>query len=250
MSSIVAKNANMGPSSAGKPTEQISLSLSERIYKNIGNPLVIAQVDASCRRVLDIGCGAGDNAALLKQKLPQCEVFGITRSEAEAERARAYMVKCWVGNIEGEIPPYLKEERFDCLIFSHVLEHLRDPADVVARLSQLLRNGGQVVIAVPNVMFIKMRFQFLCGDFEYRPEGGILDDTHLHFYTYFTTDRYLLSRSPDLRLTRKTVSGFVPMPLLRGRVIPNNLAKVIDGWGVRHWPNLFGDQTVIVAVKV
>ena len=78
---------------------------------------MIAKVDASRRRVLDIGCGAGNNAALLKQKLPDCEVFGITRSEAEAERARASMVLCWVGDIEGEIPQYLEQERFDCLIF-------------------------------------------------------------------------------------------------------------------------------------
>ena len=97
------------------------------------------------------------------------------------------------GDIEGEIPQYLEQERFDCLIFSHVLEHLRNPAEVVARLSRLLRTGGRVVIAVPNVLFFKVRLQFLRGDFEYDPDGGILDDTHLHFYTHRTADRYLLA---------------------------------------------------------
>jgi hypothetical protein len=98
-------------------------------------------------------------------------------------------------------------------------------------------------------MFVNMRVQFLRGDFQYQPEGGILDDTHLHFYTYYTADRYLLSESPDLQLTKKIVSGHIPLPLLRGRVIPKPTAKAIDKWGLRHWPNLFGDQTVIAAVK-
>jgi hypothetical protein len=113
-----------------------------------------------------------------------------------------------------------------------------------------LRTGGQVVIAVPNVMFINMRLQFLRGDFQYNPEGGILDDTHLHFYSYFTADRYLLTGSPDLRLTKKLVSGYIPQPLLRGRVIPHAMAQAIDRWGLRLWPNLFGYQIVIAAAKV
>jgi SAM-dependent methyltransferase len=230
-------------------TAQNGLPLSARVYENLGNSLVVDQVDSACRRVLDIGCGAGDNAHLLKSKLPDCQVFGITRSDAEAKRARVCMTECWVDDIEGDIPGYLQQERFDCLLFSHVLEHLRNPADVVARLSQLVRKGGQVIIAVPNVMFVNMRVQFLRGDFQYHPEGGILDDTHLHFYTYYTADRYLLSESPDLQLTKKVVSGHIPLPLLRGRVIPKPTAKAIDKWGLRHWPNLFGDQTVIAAVK-
>jgi 2-polyprenyl-3-methyl-5-hydroxy-6-metoxy-1,4-benzoquinol methylase len=228
---------------------QNGLPLSARVYENRGNSLVVDQVDSACLRVLDIGCGAGDNAHLLKSRLPDCEVFGITRSDAEAKRARVCMTECWVDDVEDNVPDYLLHERFDCLIFSHVLEHLRNPADVVARLSQLVRKGGQVIIAVPNVMFVNIRLQFLRGDFQYHPEGGILDDTHLHFYTYRTADRYLLSEAPDLQLTKKVVSGHMPLPLLRGRVIPKRTAKAIDGWGLRHWPNLFGDQTVITAVR-
>ncbi|MGB9030675.1 MAG: hypothetical protein WCC27_11195 [Acidobacteriaceae bacterium] len=48
---------------------------------------------------------------------------------------------------------------------------------------------------------------FLRGDFEYDPDGGILDDTHLHFYTYRTADRYLLAESPDLHCDDKGSLG-------------------------------------------
>jgi len=233
----------------GSTEELRSLPLTERVYENRGNPLVIDQIDSACSRVLDVGCGAGDNAQLLKSRFPRCTVFGITRSEAEAERARRYMAACWVDDIEGEVGSYLQGETFDCLLFSHVLEHLRNPAEVVARMSRLLRRGGQMVIAVPNVMFFHMRLRFLRGDFEYQPEGGILDDTHLHFFTYFTADKYLLSAAPDLQLTRKAVGGYIPLPFLRGRVIPRGLAQAVDRWGTRHWPNLFGNQIVLVAAK-
>jgi 2-polyprenyl-3-methyl-5-hydroxy-6-metoxy-1,4-benzoquinol methylase len=236
-------------SSEVMPDRQKIQPLAQRVYTNVGNPLVINQIDASCRRVLDIGCGAGDNAALLRQKLPNCEVFGITRSEAEAERARAYMTECWVDDIEGGVPAYLQREKFDCLLFSHVLEHLRNPAHVVACMSQLLRPGGRVVIAVPNIMFFKMRLRFLRGDFEYDPGGGILDDTHLHFYTYHTADRYLLSESPDLRLVTKVSDGWVPFSGVYRRLMGQRLGRAIDRWGVRHWPNLFGYQIVLVAEK-
>lgn len=228
---------------------QTTLPLTQRVYKNIGNVAVIDRVDAGCQRVLDIGCGAGDNAALLRSRLPTCEIFGMTRSEAEAERARAYMTECWVDDIEGGIPAYLQQERFDCVLFSHVLEHLRSPANVVAGVSQLLRKGGRVVIAVPNVMFFKMRLQFLGGDFEYQPAGGILDDTHLHFYTYYTADRYLLSESPDLQLIRKAADGWVPFSGIYRRLIGQRWGSAIDRWGVRHWPNLCGYQIVLVAEK-
>ena len=234
-------------SSSGK---QVSLPLTERVYQNSGNPGVTRLLDQNCHRILDVGCGSGDNAALVKGMLPQCEIFGITRSTSEAELALRNMKECWVYDIEKGIPDEIRNVAFDAIIFSHVLEHLRYPASIVANFSRLLTKGGQVIIAVPNVLYLPMRLQFLRGDFEYQPAGGILDDTHLHFYTYFTADRYLLSESPHLKLKSKLGGGHVPLPLLRNRIIPEPICKAIDVWGERHWPNLFGHQIVIAAERV
>jgi SAM-dependent methyltransferase len=253
MAGVPAKTSQEldGPHTPGDVRdEQRSLSLAERVYQNLGNPGVMELLDRNCNRVLDVGCGAGDNAALLNSMLPRCEVFGITHSAAEADLARKYMVDCLVGDIENEIPAELRDLTFDAILFSHVLEHLRHPATVVARFSPLLRKGGQVIIAVPNVLSAPMRLRFLTGNFEYNPAGGVLDDTHLRFYTYFTADRYLLSSSPDLQLTHKVADGHIPLPLLRGRLIPASVGKRIDRWGCRHWPNLFADQIVLAAVKL
>jgi len=198
--------------------------------------------------VLDIGCGAGNNAALIRSMNTACDIFGITYSASEAALAQKHMTKCWVADIEGKLPDDLINQSFDVLILSHVLEHLRDPAAVLACYSRLLRRGGQVVIAVPNILSWKMRLQFLLGDFQYQ-SSGVLDDTHLRYFTYFTADEYLLSKSTDLAVTHKTVTGSVPLWLLRRYVFSQQWSKHMDQWGCRHWPNLFGGQILIRAVK-
>lgn len=226
----------------------ITHPVTDRVYSNKGNPPLIDLLGKGCNRLLDIGCGAGDNAALIRSKYAACDVFGITYSAAEAEVAKNHMKQCFVFDIESEPPADLANQSFDVLIFSHVLEHLRDPAVVLARFSRLLRSGGQVLIAVPNILSWRMRLQFLRGDFEYE-SAGELDDTHLRFFTYFTADQYLLSKSPDLKVISKTTVGSVPLWCLRRYVFPRRWAEYIDQWGCRRWPNLFGGQVLIRAVK-
>ncbi len=238
-----------GPTVFGREVDrETSFAPTERVYTNKGNTPLIDLLDSRCGRVLDIGCGAGDNAALVRSRFPDSEIFGVTHSPAEAERALAYMKKCWVIDIEKEFPGDLLSESFDVLVFSHVLEHMRDPAVVLANFSRLLSRGGQVLIAVPNILSFRMRYQFLRGDFQYQPSGP-MDDTHLRFFTYLTADRYLLAETSDLTVTHKTVKGSVPLWLLRRHILPNSWRERIDEWGDRRWPNLFGGQVLIRAVK-
>lgn len=227
---------------------KIALHTPERVYCNKGNTPLIDLLGNGGNRILDIGCGAGDNAALIKSKYTECDVFGITYSVAEAEIAKNKMKQCFVFDIESDIPPDLAKQSFDVLIFSHVLEHLKNPSEVLAKFSRLLNSGGQVLIAVPNILSWQMRLQFLRGVFEYE-SAGELDDTHLRFFTYFTADQYLLSKSPDLEVTCKAASGSVPLWWLRRYAFPRRWAEHIDQWGCRHWPNLFGSQVLIAAVK-
>lgn len=65
--------------------------MNDRIYTNSGNESLINLLDEPCMRLLDDGCGAVDNAALLKVRYPACQVYGITHSAAEAEMAMQNM---------------------------------------------------------------------------------------------------------------------------------------------------------------
>ncbi|HEY9278157.1 MAG TPA: class I SAM-dependent methyltransferase [Methylotenera sp.] len=222
--------------------------VADRVYSNQGNVPLIDLLGKTCNRVLDIGCGAGDNAALIKNRYSECDVFGITHSATEAELANKYMTQCWVFDIERELPADLVNQSFDVLIFSHVLEHLRDPAAILSRFARLLDSGGQVLIAVPNILSWRMRLQFLMGNFEYK-STGVLDDTHLRFFTYITADEYLLSKTFNLEVIYKGASGSAPLWLLRRYILPQRWSERIDVWVCRHWPNLFGGQVIIKTMK-
>src|ERR1035441_3143205 len=86
------------------PAQELSPPTLERVYSNQGNTPLISLLDQKFARVLDVGCGAGDNAALIKARNWESEVFGITHSPAEAVIAKALMAKCWVADIEDELP--------------------------------------------------------------------------------------------------------------------------------------------------
>jgi SAM-dependent methyltransferase len=227
----------------------ITTSVAGRVYENRGNAPLIALLEPGCRRLLDVGCGAGDNALLVKCRFPDCDIFGITLSSSEAERARSCMQHCWVLDIENRLPECLKEESFDALIFSHVLEHLRSPAEVLARFSRLLRKGGQALIAVPNILNWKMRLQFLGGDFRYR-SSGVLDDTHLRFFTYATADQYLITPSVELKLVTKTVTCNLPFRRVWSRILPAWCVNQVESLACRRLPNLLGWQVLLHVVKL
>lgn len=220
----------------------------DRIYSNRGNEPLIDLLGDECGSLLDVGCGAGDNAALLRLRYPRCQLFGITHSAAEAELAKRHLQRCWVLDIEAPLPAELATQRFDALMFSHVLEHLREPALALARFSELLNPGGVALLAVPNVLFWRQRMQFLRGRFEYQA-SGILDDTHLRFFTYHTAARYLLAQSPELELQSQCVTGSVPLWWLRRHLFRGAISQSIDTWGCRAWPNLFGAQVLLKAIK-
>jgi SAM-dependent methyltransferase len=98
-------------------------------------------------QVLEIGCRHGRTLALMKEALG-IEIFGIEPGVAEAEKACAAGVSCFVGTIEDYEPGEL---RFDQIQSFHVLEHLHDPLSALMRMRGWLKPGGRMVIEVPNV---------------------------------------------------------------------------------------------------
>jgi len=152
----------------------------------------IAQLVGRDRVVLDVGCAHGYLAEALKAQ--RCRVVGVERDPDDAARARAHCERVLVADIEtsGWVDQ-LAGESFDVIVFSDVLEHLRDPAAVLRRVRGLLvPDTGFIVASVPNVAHASVRLELLLGSF--RPEAlGILDETHLHFYTRDTLHALLAS---------------------------------------------------------
>ena len=205
------------------------------IYGAVNLP-VAARVPEAARRVLDLGCGNGALGAHLKRR-PDREVVGVTFSEEEAREARSRLDEVMVCDLEEFDASSLG--RFDCVVCSHVLEHLTKPEDLLRRLRGSLTAEGVLVVALPNALHWRQRFEFLRGRFEYG-DGGLMDRTHYRFYDWRTA-RALLADCGYAEATREAVGGF---PL--SRFVPL-LGRTLDRAALRLGPGLFGVQFIMVS---
>lgn len=110
-----------------------------RTYGSVNRP-VLDRIPQSARRILDVGCGTGDLGAELKRQSKGLEVIGITRSREKMLRAQQVLDEVFLMDLETDSLDGLGQ--FDCIVCSHVLEHLRDPRSVLERLRQLLVPAG------------------------------------------------------------------------------------------------------------
>lgn len=200
------------------------------------NMAVAARVPESARRVLDLGCGNGALGAHLKRRAGR-EVVGVTFSEEEAREARARLDEVVVCDLEGFDAAGLG--LFDCVVCSHVLEHLTRPEELLRRLRGSLTEDGVLVVALPNVLHWRQRFEFLRGRFEYA-DGGLMDRTHYRFYDWRTA-RALLADCGYAETSGEADGGF---PL--SRFVPL-LGRALDRAALRLGPGLFGVQFVMVS---
>ncbi|MEO8348341.1 MAG: class I SAM-dependent methyltransferase [Acidobacteriota bacterium] len=102
---------------------------------------------ARAGRLLDVGCGRGLLPALMRAR--GWEVHGVEFSDWAARHAREELhVPVFVGDfLESPYPPGF----FDVVVFWHVLEHVRDPVAALRKSREILKPGGLLVVAVPNL---------------------------------------------------------------------------------------------------
>jgi len=133
-------------------------------------------------RVLEFGCATGYMSEVLKDRLG-CTVVGIEIDHGAAALAEQHAERVIVGDAEKiDYAAELAGEEFDVVLFADVLEHLKQPADVLRRVRPFIGENGVVIASIPNIAHASVRLALLGGEFRYR-EWGLLDDTHLRFFT-------------------------------------------------------------------
>ena len=146
-------------------------------------PEVVRLLPAGVRRLLDVGCAAGEAGAAVRRRHPPVEVTGIERDPGAAEHARARLDRV----IEGEALAALGEmvragERFDAFLFADVLEHLDDPIGALALARGLATPEATLVASVPNVGHLSLVRDLVLGRFDPVP-AGLADAGHLRWFT-------------------------------------------------------------------
>jgi 2-polyprenyl-3-methyl-5-hydroxy-6-metoxy-1,4-benzoquinol methylase len=143
---------------------------------------ILDLVPAFSKRVLEVGCGTGQTLEMLKAKNLCLETVGFELFSAAAEEACSRVDNVYCLDVERDrLPGNL--EKFDLILLLDVLEHLVDPWHVLKMLrEEYLADEGKIIISLPNAQHFSLVLPLIFGRFNYE-ERGVLDKTHLRFFT-------------------------------------------------------------------
>lgn len=146
------------------------------------NEDLLAILPKGLARVVEIGCSNGKLAQAYLAENPKCEYLGVEVSEEYAQRAREF-IRVRVGDVETFTENDLQEfGQVDCWILGDVLEHLRDPWELLRKLRGIVGKGAVLAMCVPNMQHWSIFRALLSGNLFYT-QAGLLDITHLRWFT-------------------------------------------------------------------
>jgi 2-polyprenyl-3-methyl-5-hydroxy-6-metoxy-1,4-benzoquinol methylase len=147
------------------------------------NMLVAWRLRGDHLRVLDVGCASGRLLEWLRAQGRLACGYGIEWFPAAAAEARKRLDYVWEGDAE-QIQPDIPLQSLDYIVFADVLEHLKNPSQLIARLKPLLKPTGGMVISTPNVNFMGVLWDLIAhNEWRYQP-SGLMDATHLRWFTH------------------------------------------------------------------
>jgi methionine biosynthesis protein MetW len=199
--------------------------------------------EGSNQAVLDAGCGNGYLAAALARR--GFRVTGIERRGGYRSDFPA-SVELIEGDLDQGLPPTYQQ--FDYVVCADILEHLRQPGNLLRELHRAMRPGARLIASLPNSGNIYFRCQVALGRFP-QHEQGLFDRTHLHFYTWkgwrqlFRESGFQISSVEVTSVPFERAFAPATSPLLRA-------SEWFSYCLARIWKKLFAYQFVVTAIPV
>lgn len=161
--------------------ENKAISNIDAYYYNVEKNWLVALIPNGANVILDIGCANGRLGSKLRLLGKASEIIGVEIFDSAAKEAAKSYDKVYSGDIEKLNLPY--SDYFDFIICGDILEHLYDPLTILNYIHGWLKNDGALIACVPNVRYWRIIFDLIFfGKWEY-VDAGILDSTHLRFFT-------------------------------------------------------------------
>lgn len=171
---------------------------------------VISQIDSPRDKeinVLEVGCACGGTLIRIKDLYKKAHLYGVEYNINAAKIAGQY-AKILGNDIEND-KIECEEEFFDYIIFADVLEHLVDPWKVLSEIKRYLKKDGYIIASIPNILHFSVIRNLLNGNWTYE-DAGILDRTHLRFFTFNEIKRMFITTGYIDRQYIKILMGKSP----------------------------------------
>jgi 2-polyprenyl-3-methyl-5-hydroxy-6-metoxy-1,4-benzoquinol methylase/glycosyltransferase involved in cell wall biosynthesis len=216
------------------PTDAYDLKDSEGTSHSV---ILEMLADSRPRRILDLGCSGG----LLSEQLRKQghHVTGVDSIEIDGVRER--VDEFVLGDLEAGVPPEVGGG-FDVVIAADVIEHVSRPSVLLRQMADALAPDGELLVSTPNFAHWYPRVRVATGTFGY-DRRGILDETHLRFFTRRSLLRMV--RSAGLEVDDLRYTGLPFDILTEGSGLTARTARGVDRRLVRLRPTLFGYQFVL-----
>jgi SAM-dependent methyltransferase len=196
-------------------------------YPDHPNSDLLERIPLDAAVVLDVGCGAGSLGAAYRRFNPRARLLGIDMDPAAAEIAARRLNEVAVVDVEHDPLPFELDRPIDCIIYGDVLEHLRDPWSLLRHHIAALSDEGTILICVPNLEHWSFADRLLRGTWDYEPIG-LLDDTHLRWFSLETMRRGLLSLGLTLCDVHPRVFDAAEAEAFTTRIAPALIALGVD----------------------
>lgn len=156
--------------------------------------------------VLEIGCDCGATLLAIQALYPNSTLYGIEINPISAEIA-SHIASVKTANIEESVDLW-NDIKFDYILFGDVLEHLRNPSKVIHNCRHILKKKGKIISSIPNLMHFTVLHELINGNFHYT-DTGLLDKTHIHFFTY--NEIVKMYEENDFNVINTVASNLTPL---------------------------------------
>lgn len=187
--------------------------------------------------VLEIGCACGATLLEIRNRWPHARLYGMELHAPSAGIA-SLIAQVRVGDAETQDWNY-PEKSMDYIVFGDVLEHMKEPWNVLLKARAFLKENGKVLASIPNVGHHSVIRGLLEGKWTYT-NRGLLDITHLRFFTLESIKRLFAGCGFPHMLIRPVET----VPTAEDTDWLNRLA----GWfGEEHRPSWMAYQYLVLA---
>ena len=196
------------------------------------------------KTVLELGCATGYMGDFLHRN-KRCNVTGIDSDLSAINKFKGSYKALIQGDLDDPtIFNPLNGQKFDIVLAAAVVEHVKSPSNLLRQIKCFMQSSSMLIVSLPNIAHWSIRLQLLGGQFSYN-KYGILDDSHLRFFTYFSAQETILEQG--FIIDQVSIDPDAGLPIINGIV-----RRFGGGWYLLNklyniWPNLFAYQVLIRA---